>query len=136
MLHLRIILEEEEVRFPPPLCGSRPGFMFAWQREREREGGKARGQRHSEARVHAAERHSRKASCQPPEEGKATGLQPERFGKKDESGSLSISTACRHCSEPRGPRGGGGRWEVGGSPVLREGGRKESWYTQPTNRHQ
>lgn len=35
--------------------------------------------------------------------------------KKDESGSLSISTACRHCSEPRGLRGGGRRrcWASG-----------------------
>lgn len=65
--------------------------------------------RHSEARVHAAERRSRKASCQPPAEGKTMGHQPERFGKKDESGSLSLNTAWRHCSEPQGLRGGGRR---------------------------
>lgn len=30
--------------------------------------------------------------------------------KKDESGSLSISTAGRHCRESQGQRGEGGRW--------------------------
>lgn len=32
------------------------------------------------------------------------------WGKKDESGSFSISTARRRCRGPQGQRGEGGRW--------------------------
>lgn len=39
--------------------------------------------------------------------GKNNGASDRAVWKKDESGSLSISTACRHCSEPQGLRGGG-----------------------------
>lgn len=40
--------------------------------------------------------------------GENNGESARAVWKKDESGSLSISAACRRCSEPRGPRGGGG----------------------------
>lgn len=47
--------------------------------------------RHSEARVHAAERLRRKASCQPPAEGKTTGHQAERFGKRTSQGRFQLA---------------------------------------------
>lgn len=40
--------------------------------------------------------------------GKNNGASARAVCKKDESGSLSISTASRHCSKPQGLRGGGG----------------------------
>lgn len=74
-----------------PLCVD---LVLCLQRER-----KVRG-RHSEARVHAAERLSRKASCQPPAEGKTTGHQPERFGKRTSQGRFQLAqhvvTAASH----------------------------------------
>lgn len=47
--------------------------------------------------------------------GENNGASARAVWKKDESGSLSISTACCHCSEPQGlrGRGGGRRKEMG-----------------------
>ncbi len=91
------------------------------QRERERER-EAKG-RHGKARVHTAERCSRKASCQPPAEGKTTGHLPEQFGKRTSQGRFQLA---QHVVTAVSHRG----WEedVGGSLGLREGERKESRY--------
>lgn len=109
----QFLLEEENVLVCTlfPLCVA---LDLLWCLQRER-GLCAEGQS-SRCRNTADE----KASCQPPAEGETTGRQPECFWKKDESGSLSISTACCLCSEPQGPRS---RW--GGSRRLREGEKRE-----------
>lgn len=72
------------LQFPPTPVGLVPGFVLS---ESERE---ARG-RHSEARVHTAERLSRKTSCQPPAERKTTGHQPKQFGKRTSQGRFQLA---------------------------------------------
>ncbi len=86
-------------------------------REREKE---ARG-RHNKARVHTAERLSRKTSCQPPAERKTTGHQPKQFGKRTSQGRFQLAQRVVTAVSHRG-------WEeeAGGSRGLREGERRES----------
>lgn len=71
-------------------CMSAISFHSVWLWTWPRVGREARGQ-HSEARVHAAERRSRKASCQPPAEGKTMGHQPERFAKRTSQGRFQLA---------------------------------------------
>lgn len=105
----------QDCSFPPARRG--PVFVFA---EREKGADAAR----PEFTLQSAS--AKKASCQLPAEGKTTGRRLRWFGEKDESGSLSISTACHRCSEPQGLRGGGG----GGGFGFREGEKKQQAQNQ------
>lgn len=86
-------------------------------------GREARG-RHSEARVHTAERCSRKASCRPPAEGKTTGHQTARFGKRTSQGRFQLAqhvvTAVSHRGWEEGLR-----WWGGGGTAMSLGKEKE-----------
>ncbi|KAI4810894.1 hypothetical protein KUCAC02_013821 [Chaenocephalus aceratus] len=55
---------------------------------------------------------------------KSNGASARAVWKKDESGSLPLSTACGHCSEPQG-RGGAGRRQP--SPSAFGGCKKPRW---------
>lgn len=69
-------------------CASLPRRV--WLRSRVYRRREAR-RRHGEAKVHAAVRLSRKASCQPPAEGESTGQQPQRFGKRTSQGRFQLA---------------------------------------------
>lgn len=132
MLHLRIILEEEEVRFPPPLCGSRPGFMFAWQRERERE---VRREASDTARPEFT---PQSATAERPvvnrrRRGKQRGFSRSASGKRTSQGRFQLAqrvvTAASHGG--REEEVGGGRWEAALCSGKEEG-QKAGTLNQPT----
>lgn len=86
------------LQFLSTLCGSGPGLVFA-ERERPTRRGQSSCRRAPQP----------KGQLSTASGGENNGASARAVLKKDESGSLSISTACRHCSEPQGLRGGGGR---------------------------
>lgn len=88
-----------------PLCVD---LVLCLQREREK--GERPTQRGQSSRRRAPQP---KGQLSTAGGGENNGASARAVWKKDESGSLSISTACCHCSEPQGLRGRGGGRRLG-----------------------